>query len=43
MKAIVRRGGRTAGQAWVTRADRVIIGAPADGYVPIVTMTRPSE
>ena len=29
--------------AWVTRADRVLIGAPTDGFVPIVTWTSPSE
>jgi len=29
--------------AWVARADRILVGAPADGYVPIVTWTSPAE
>jgi hypothetical protein len=28
--------------AWVTSADRVLVGAPADGYTPVVTWTSPS-
>jgi hypothetical protein len=41
----VRRtaAGTLDAHAWVARADRVLIGAPADGYVPIVTWTSPSE
>ena len=41
----VRRtaAGTLDSHAWVTRADRVLVGAPADGYVPIVTWTSGSE
>ena len=40
----VRRtpAGAFEAHAWVTSADRVLVGAPADGYTPIVTWTSPS-
>ncbi len=36
-------GGTFQAHAWVARADRVLVGAPAEGYEPIATWTRYSE